>query len=243
MIAQTADGIVIVDQHAAHERLVYERLKAERAGGRVPSQMLLIPEIVELDAAACARLTEAAEELAGLGLVVEPFGGRAICLRETPAALGEVDGRRLLPTSRTRSRRTRRGLAARLDAVLSRMACHGSVRAGRRLSADEMNALLRAMEATPLLGAVQPRPADLCRAEARRHRAAVRPAMIEVAGRRSRSTTRGCGRRRRDRARSCCWLLRAAAGRRAPRAAGRGSRRSTARCARSATGSSSSTAG
>jgi DNA mismatch repair protein MutL len=152
VIAQTEDGIVIVDQHAAHERLVYERLKAERAAGRVASQMLLLPEVVELDAAACARLTEAAEALAGLGLVVEPFGGAALCLRETPAALGEVDGRRLLADVADALAEDAGGLAARLDAVLSRMACHGSVRAGRRMSGEEMNALLRAMEATPLAG-------------------------------------------------------------------------------------------
>ena len=152
VIAQTVDGIVIVDQHAAHERLVYERLKAERAGGRVPGQMLLIPDIVELDASACARLCAAAEDLAGLGLVIEPFGGCAICLRETPAALGAVDGRRLLADVADALAEDAPGLGARLDAVLSRMACHGSVRAGRRLSGDEMNALLREMEATPLSG-------------------------------------------------------------------------------------------
>ncbi len=152
VIAQTVDGIVIVDQHAAHERLVYERLKAERAGGRVPGQMLLIPDIVELDAAACARLCAAAEDLAGLGLVIEPFGGCAICLRETPAALGAVDGRRLLADVADALAEDAPGLGARLDAVLSRMACHGSVRAGRRLSGEEMNALLREMEATPLSG-------------------------------------------------------------------------------------------
>lgn len=152
LLAQTADGIVIVDQHAAHERLVYERLKAERAGGRVAGQMLLIPEVVELDAGACARVIAAAEDLAALGLVVEPFGGRAVCLRETPAALGEVDGARLLRDVADALAEGDGGIAGRLDAVLSSMACHGSVRAGRRMSGDEMNALLRAMEATPLSG-------------------------------------------------------------------------------------------
>ncbi len=152
LIAQTADGIVIVDQHAAHERLVYERLKAERAGGRVPSQMLLIPEIVALDAGACARLADAADDLAALGLVVEPFGGDALCLRETPAALGAVDGRALLRDVADALDEDRPGLAERLDAVLSSMACHGSVRAGRRMSGPEMDALLREMEATPLSG-------------------------------------------------------------------------------------------
>ena len=152
LIAQTADGMVIVDQHAAHERLVYERLKAARAGG-IPGQMLLIPEVVELDAAACARLLEAAGDLARLGLVLEPFGGRALCLRETPALLGEVNGARLLAdVADALAEGEGRGLEARIDAVLSRMACHGSVRAGRQMRAEEMNALLRAMEATPHSG-------------------------------------------------------------------------------------------
>jgi len=146
--------MVVVDQHAAHERLVYERLKAQAlAKGPPSSQILLIPEIVELDAAACARLLEAAEDLAGLGLVYESFGGSALCLRETPAILGEVDGRRLLAdVADALSEEAEGGLRARLDAVLSRMACHGSVRAGRRMNVAEMNALLRDMEATPFSG-------------------------------------------------------------------------------------------
>ncbi len=153
VIAQTADGIVIVDQHAAHERLVYERLKAAHAADRVPGQMLLIPEVVELDAESHARLLDARDELDRLGLVVEPFGGHALCLRETPALLGEVDGRRLLADiADALAEDAGRGLGARIDAVLSRMSCHGSVRAGRRMRAEEMNALLREMEATPLSG-------------------------------------------------------------------------------------------
>jgi DNA mismatch repair protein MutL len=153
VIAQTADGMVIVDQHAAHERLVYERLKAARAAAGIAGQMLLIPEVVELDAASCARLLDAADELASLGLVFEPFGGRALCLRETPALLGEVDGARLLAdVADALAAGEGRGLEATVDAVLSRMSCHGSVRAGRRLRAEEMNALLRAMEATPHSG-------------------------------------------------------------------------------------------
>ena len=153
IVAQTADGVVIVDQHAAHERLVYERLKAARAEAAVPSQMLLLPEIVELDAAAAARLLDAAAELARLGLVLEPFGGRALCLRETPALLGEVDGARLLAdVADALAADEGRGLEARIDAVLSSMACHGSVRAGRQMRGEEMNALLRAMEATPHSG-------------------------------------------------------------------------------------------
>ena len=153
VIAQTADGMVIVDQHAAHERLVYEKLKAARAAGGLPGQLLLIPEVVELEAGACARLLEAAADLARLGLVFEPFGGSALCLRETPALLGEVDGARLLADlADALAEDEGRGLEARIDAVLSRMSCHGSVRAGRRMRAEEMDALLRAMEATPHAG-------------------------------------------------------------------------------------------
>jgi DNA mismatch repair protein MutL len=153
VIAQTADGIVIVDQHAAHERLLYERLKTARAAAGVRSQMLLIPEVVELDAASCARLLDAADDLARLGLVFERFGGSALCLRETPALLGEVDGNRLLAdVADALAEGEGDGLETRIDAVLSRMSCHGSVRAGRQMRGEEMNALLREMEATPLSG-------------------------------------------------------------------------------------------
>lgn len=151
IITQTADGIALVDQHAAHERLVYERMKRQfREKPRVASQMLLMPEVVELDAGAAARLVAAAEDLARLGLVLEPFGGSAVCLRETPALLGEVDGRLLLTDVADALAEEGAALVERrLDAVLSRMACHGSVRAGRRMRVDEMNALLREMETVP----------------------------------------------------------------------------------------------
>ena len=153
IVSQTADGMVLVDAHAAHERLTYERLKAARAANGVPGQMLLIPDVVELDAASRARLLEAQADLAALGLAVEPFGGNAVCVRETPAILGEVDCRRLLPDlADALAEDEGRGLEARIDAILSRMACHGSIRSGRALRGDEMNALLRAMEATPLSG-------------------------------------------------------------------------------------------
>jgi DNA mismatch repair protein MutL len=154
ILAQTADGIALVDQHAAHERLVYERLKAEaRDGGRVPSQGLLMPEIVELGPLA-ERVVTAADVLARLGLVLEPFGGAAVCLRETPAALGAVDGPALVRDVADALGDGEEGEAgspvtAKLDAVLSRMACHGSVRAGRRMNHAEMDALLRAMESEP----------------------------------------------------------------------------------------------
>ncbi len=154
VVAQTGDGMVLVDQHAAHERLVYERLKAQYAKNGIASQMLLIPDIVELDDAARARLLDVQEDLADLGLVFETFGGNALCLRETPAILGEVDGNDLLRgiADALAEGTDRAGLAARIDAVLSSMACHGSVRSGRRMSGQEMNALLREMEATPLSG-------------------------------------------------------------------------------------------
>jgi DNA mismatch repair protein MutL len=154
IIAQTANGIVIVDQHAAHERLVYERLKRQRAGSGIAAQALLIPEIVELSPAEAAMLLEHAEELRGLGLTIEPFGGSAIAVREVPAILGRVEAAALLRDILDELADLGESglLQGRIDAVLSRMACHGSVRSGRPLRAEEMNALLREMEATPLSG-------------------------------------------------------------------------------------------
>jgi DNA mismatch repair protein MutL len=154
IIAQTADGIVIVDQHAAHERIVYERLKRQMADAAVRSQPLLIPAIVTLSPAEAARLTDAAPDLARAGLVIEPFGHGAVAVRETPADLGPVDAAVLVRDvlDELADTGTTEGIAARLHAILARMACHGSVRAGRALRADEMNALLREMEATPNSG-------------------------------------------------------------------------------------------
>jgi DNA mismatch repair protein MutL len=154
IVAQTADGMVIVDQHAAHERLTLERMKAMLAGGGVARQPLLIPDIVELDPDDGARLLARAEELAVLGLVVEPFGPGAVAVSETPALLGQMDAGRLVRDLCDDLAAFDEGLSLqeRLDEVLSTMACHGSVRAGRQLSADEMNALLRQMEATPRSG-------------------------------------------------------------------------------------------
>jgi len=154
IIAQTTRGMVIVDQHAAHERLVYERLKRQMAGAGVAAQALLIPEIIDLSPGDCARLLEAAPLLASVGLTVEPFGGSAVAVRETPAVLGVVDAAALLRDvlDELADLGTASLVQARIDAVLSRMACHGSVRSGRRMGADEMNALLREMEATPLSG-------------------------------------------------------------------------------------------
>lgn len=154
IIAQTTDGIVIVDQHAAHERLVYERLKRQMAETGVPAQALLIPEIVQLSAGDAQRLVDHADDLARMGLVVEPFGGDAVAVRETPAALGAVNAERLVNDilDELADLGESRILGARIDAVLSRMACHGSIRSGRQMRAEEMNALLREMEATPLSG-------------------------------------------------------------------------------------------
>jgi len=154
IVAQTADGIVIVDQHAAHERLVYERMKAALAAGGVKRQALLIPEIVELGDKDCAALLARAEELGELGLAIEPFGPGALAVRETPALLGEVDVRGLLRdlADEIAEHGAALSLKERLGEVCGTMACHGSVRAGRRLSGPEMDALLRQMEATPHSG-------------------------------------------------------------------------------------------
>jgi DNA mismatch repair protein MutL len=154
IIAQTQTGIVIVDQHAAHERLVYERLKRQRNETGIKAQALLIPEIIELGADDAARLLAIAEDLAALGLTIEPFGGHAIAVRETPAILGNVSARALLQDvlDELADQGDSPSLLAKMDAILSRMACHGSIRSGRQMRAEEMNALLREMEDTPLSG-------------------------------------------------------------------------------------------
>ncbi len=155
IVAQTRDGVVIVDQHAAHERLVYERMKGEMTQeGGVTRQALLLPEVVELDPAEADRVVARAGELAALGLMLEPFGPGAVLVRETPALLGETDVQGLVRDIADDLAENGQALALkeRLEDVCSTMACHGSVRAGRRLSAPEMNALLRQMEATPHSG-------------------------------------------------------------------------------------------
>jgi len=157
IIAETGDALVIVDQHAAHERLVYERLKRSIANGGIARQMLLIPEVAELGGDAAAALLSASEALERLGLVIEAFGPEAIVVREVPALLGTCDVKGLLADLAGTLMEAEDGeggglLAERLDHVLSTMACHGSVRAGRRLSPEEMNALLRDMEKTPFSG-------------------------------------------------------------------------------------------
>ncbi len=154
IVAQTRDGVVIVDQHAAHERLVYERMKAQMAEGAVARQALLVPEVVDLDPAECERVLAAAPELAEMGLVIEAFGGSAVLVRETPALLGETDARGLVRdiADDLAEAGQAHALKERMAEVCGTMACHGSVRAGRRLTAAEMNALLRQMEATPHSG-------------------------------------------------------------------------------------------
>ncbi len=154
VIAQTADGIVIVDQHAAHERLVYERMKRAMENGGVARQPLLIPEIVELEEAEAVRVLTRADELASLGLVVEGFGPGAILVREVPALLDKLDVKGQLRdlADDLAETETLSSLKDRLDHFFATLACHTSVRSGRRLSAEEMNALLREMEATPHSG-------------------------------------------------------------------------------------------
>lgn len=154
VVAQTQDGIVIVDQHAAHERLVYEEMKAKMSGQGVPRQTLLIPDVVELGETDSARILARAGELAEMGLVIEPFGNGTVCVRETPALLGEVDVQGLLRDLADDLAEYDEALSLkeRFEHVCGTMACHGSVRAGRRLNGDEMNALLRQMEATPHSG-------------------------------------------------------------------------------------------
>jgi len=154
IVAQTATGIVIVDQHAAHERLVYERLKRQMAETGIRAQALLIPEIVELSPTDAARILDVAPALANVGLTLEPFGGSAVAIRETPAVLGPVNGEALLRDilDELADSGDSQLVQAKIDAILSRMACHGSVRSGRQMRPEEMNALLREMEATPLSG-------------------------------------------------------------------------------------------
>jgi DNA mismatch repair protein MutL len=154
IVAQTADGIVIVDQHAAHERLVYERMKHELAARGIARQALLIPEIVELEGAAADRLIGRRDELAELGLVIEAFGAGAIVVREVPALLGVADVKGLVRDLADELAEFGQALSLkeRLEEICGTMACHGSVRAGRLLTAAEMNALLREMEATPHSG-------------------------------------------------------------------------------------------
>ena len=155
ILAQTENGIVLVDQHAAHERLVYERMKADLEAKGVARQNLLIPDVVELPPGDADRVLARSAELAELGLVIEPFGGNAVCVREVPQILGVVDTKGLLHDLAgdfAEDGDAPASLRSRLDAVCSRMACHSSIRGGRALSVNEMNQLLRDMESTPHSG-------------------------------------------------------------------------------------------
>ncbi|MFN2474065.1 MAG: DNA mismatch repair endonuclease MutL [Sphingomicrobium sp.] len=154
IVAEAEDGLVIVDQHAAHERLVLERMRAAREGGEIPRQALLIAESVELDEVDCDRLEEAAPELAELGLEIERFGATAMLVRALPAVLGNANAAELLTdlAAEIAELGGTLSLRDRLDHVAATIACHGSVRAGRTLSVAEMNALLREMEVTPRSG-------------------------------------------------------------------------------------------
>ncbi|MDB4117305.1 DNA mismatch repair endonuclease MutL [Amylibacter sp.] len=154
ILSQTSDGIIIVDQHAAHERLVYERLKKQMSLNGVSSQTLLIPEIIELSEQDSALLMEISVELDRFGLGIENFGGSSIIVRETPAILGEVNSKNLILDILDELKETSHTnlVKEKLDAILSRIACHGSIRSGRIMRAEEMNALLREMEVTPHSG-------------------------------------------------------------------------------------------
>jgi len=154
VVAQTSDGIVIVDQHAAHERLVYERMKTAMSGQGVSRQALLIPDIVDLGEADAARVLARKDELADMGLIIEPFGAGAVAVRETPALLGEMNAQGLLRDLADDLSEYDEALSLKekFEHVCGTMACHSSVRAGRRLNATEMNALLRQMEETPHSG-------------------------------------------------------------------------------------------
>jgi len=154
IVAEAEDGLVIVDQHAAHERLVLERMRLAREGGAVARQVLLIPEVVELDESHCDRLDGAAAELGDMGLELERFGPSAMLVRAVPAALGKADAANLLADLAAEIAELGGPLSLRdkLDHVAATIACHGSVRAGRVLSVAEMNALLREMEVTPRSG-------------------------------------------------------------------------------------------
>jgi DNA mismatch repair protein MutL len=154
IVSETTDGMIIVDQHAAHERLVYERMKTTLAAEGVKRQILLVPDIVELDEASVDHLLSRQAELEEMGLIIEPFGPGALAVRETPAVLGTLNTASLLRDLADDLSELDESLSLkeRVDDVFSTMACHGSVRAGRRLTGEEMNALLREMEATPHSG-------------------------------------------------------------------------------------------
>jgi DNA mismatch repair protein MutL len=154
IISQTRDGVVIIDQHAAHERLVYEKMKAQRAAEGIARQPLLVPEVVDLDEASAARLLDRSQDLEAAGLVIDGFGPASIAVREVPSLIAGGNIAKLIKdlADDIATLDTATGVQERIDHVLATMACHGSVRSGRRLKPEEMNALLREMEATPHSG-------------------------------------------------------------------------------------------
>jgi DNA mismatch repair protein MutL len=154
IVSQTADGIVIVDQHAAHERLVYERMKEAMSGKAITTQRLLIPEIVEMSPVEIDSILQHQDSLGKLGLIIEKFGDNAVVVRETPALLGEIDAQKLIRqlVSDLEEHGTLLSVEESFEHVCGTIACHGSVRAGRRLNVNEMNAILRDMEKTPYSG-------------------------------------------------------------------------------------------
>ena len=179
ILAETATGIVLVDQHAAHERLVYERMKEALAARGVARQVLLLPEVVELDEGAAARLSARAAELAEFGLVLEPFGPGAVVVREVPALLPGLDVAALVRdlADELAEWGDAMALKERIETVCGTLACHTSVRAGRHLSPAEMDALLTPDGGDPQQRPMQSRPPDLCRPRPRRYRAPLRPAL------------------------------------------------------------------
>ena len=154
IVIENSDGLLLIDQHAAHERLVYERFKAELNDGPVPAQKHLIPVVIDLPEEDCARLEDAAEALSQVGLGLERFGPAAVAVYETPALLGSSDVHKLVNdvADQLADWANISIVMERLEEIAARMACHGSVRSGRRLRAEEMNKLLREMEATPHSG-------------------------------------------------------------------------------------------
>ena len=154
IVTQTRDALLIVDQHAAHERIVYERLKAALRKTGVERQILLIPEVIELEEARVEQLLARGAELVQYGILIEPFGPGAVVVRETPALLGEIDAKALVRDLAEHMEEWEEvlPLERRLMHMAATMACHGSVRAGRRLRPEEMSALLREIERTPNCG-------------------------------------------------------------------------------------------
>jgi DNA mismatch repair protein MutL len=154
IVAETADGLLLVDQHAAHERIAYENLKAQLAASEIPTQPLLIPAVIDMDPVSIVRIEAGADLLSRLGVIVEPFGEGAILVRQLPSLLASANIAQLMHdiADGLDSAPPQESIAEKINRLLATMACHHSVRAGRRLKLEEMNALLRDMEKTPNSG-------------------------------------------------------------------------------------------